>query len=193
VLSVRDADASRFRTLAHLGGRRGGTPGGTIAYEHLLPAHRGFGLQAVFFDDDVHPYSDLVIGRLDAVLRYNVLAERRRRVLPGFTIQPQSVAVGHYVGVLAARNAPLRDAIDEILRGAMRDGTLENIFRKWGVWNDDQPARYAKILAGQSVPAVIGLDATAGAATLTSWEATQRYLPSLVRASLITILLSCLS
>jgi polar amino acid transport system substrate-binding protein len=193
VLSVRDADASRFLTLADLRGRRVGTLGGTIAYEILLRAERDFGIQAVSYDDDLHPYSDLVIGRLDAVLLDNVLAERRRRALPGFTIQPQSVAVGHYVGVLAARNASLRDAVNEILRGAMRDGTLERIFRKWGVWNDDQPALYTRVLAGEPVPAVIGLDATAGAEALSGWETTQRYLPSLLRASLITIVLSCLS
>jgi polar amino acid transport system substrate-binding protein len=134
-----------------------------------------------------------VIGRLDAVLLDNVLAERRRRALPGFTIQPQSVAVGHYVGVLAARNAALRDAIDEILRGAMQDGTLESIFRKWGVWNDDQPALYARILARETVPPVIDVDAPSGATTLSGWEAARRYLPSLLQASLITIVLSCLS
>ncbi|HXV82778.1 MAG TPA: ABC transporter substrate-binding protein/permease [Candidatus Binatia bacterium] len=193
VLSVRDADASRFRTLADLRGRRVGTLGGTIAYEILLHAERELGIKAVSYDDDVHPYSDLVIGRLDAVLLDNVLAERRHRTIPGFTIQPESVAVGHYVGLLAARNAPLRDAVNEIFRGAMRDGTLERIFRKWNVWNDDQPALYERVLAGEPVPAVIGLDATVGAVTLSGWEAARRYLPSLFRAALITIVLSCLS
>jgi polar amino acid transport system substrate-binding protein len=193
VLSVRDADASRYRTLADLRGRRVGTLGGTIAYEILLRAEREFGLQAISYDDDVHPYSDLVIGRLDAVLLDNVLAERRRRAIQGFAIQPQSVAVGHYVGVLAARNGPLRDAVNEILRSAMRDGTLERIFRKWGVWNDDQPALYARILAREPVPPVTGVDATGGAATPSAWEATRLYLPSLLRASVVTIVLSCLS
>ena len=192
VLSVRDADASRLRTLADLRGRRVGTLGGTIAYEILLRAEGDHGLQAVSYDDDVHPYSDLVIGRLDAVLLDNVLAERRRKAIPGFTIQPESVAVGHYVGVLAAHNASLRDAVNEILRGAMRDGTLERIFRKWGVWNDDQPALYASVLAGEAVPAFVGLDATDGAA-LSAWDATRLYLPSLVRASTVTIVLSCLA
>ncbi len=31
----------------------------------------------------------------------------------------------------------------------MRDGTLERIFRTWGVWNDDQPSLHAKLLAGR--------------------------------------------
>ena len=45
VLSVRDADATRFRTLADLRGRRVGTLGGTIAYEILLRAEREYGIQ----------------------------------------------------------------------------------------------------------------------------------------------------
>jgi polar amino acid transport system substrate-binding protein len=193
VLSVRDADAARFRTLADLKGRRVGTLAGTIAYEILLRAEREFGIQAVSYDDDVHPYSDLVIGRIDAVLLDNVLAERRARALSGFTIQPQHVAIGHYVGVLALRNAALRDEVNEILRGAMRDGTLEKIFRKWGVWNDEQPRLYARLLAGESIPAVSGFAAADLAAPISAWQATARYLPSLFRASVVTIVLSCLA
>jgi polar amino acid transport system substrate-binding protein len=193
VLSVRDADALRFRTLADLRGRRVATLGGTIAYEILLGAARDFGIRAVSYDDDVHPYSDLVIGRVDAVLLDHVLAERRARAVPGFTIQPQSIATGHYVGVLALRDAALRDQIDEILRGAMRDGSLESIFRKWGVWNDDQPRLYARVLAGEPVPAISGVAATDLATTLPLWQAALRYLPSLLRASVVTIVLSCLA
>jgi len=193
VLSVRTADAARFSSLADLRGRKVATLGGTIAYEILLRAERSVGLQAVSYDDDVHPYSDLLIGRVDAVLLDNVLAERRQRAMQGFTIQPQTIAVGHYVGVLAASNAALRDAFDNQLRAAMRDGRLEQIFRKWRVWNDDQPKLYARLLAGEPVEPVTGLDVSASAATISKWEATKRYVPSLLRASVVTILLSCLS
>ena len=141
----------------------------------------------------MHPYSDLVLGRVDAVLLDHVLAERRQRTIPGFTIQPQTVAIGHYVGVLAAGNSPLRDAMNEILRDAMRDGTLERILREWRVWNDDQPILYAKLLAGEPVQPVIGLDPSTSVVTLTKWDAARRYFPSLLRASVITLALSCLS
>jgi|SRR6476659_9518562 polar amino acid transport system substrate-binding protein len=191
VLSVRNADRARFRTLADLKGRRVGTLGGTIAYDILLNAEREFGVQPVSYDDDVHPYSDLVIGRIDAVLLDNVLAERRARAFSGFAIQPQSVAIGHYVGILAARNSALRDQINDILRIAMRDGTLESIFRKWRVWNDDQPRLYARLLAAQPVAAVTGFEASPMA--LTPWQTMLGYLPSLLRASLVTIVLSCLA
>jgi polar amino acid transport system substrate-binding protein len=193
VLAVRDADAGRLRGLADFAGRRIGTLGGTIAYEILLSAERKYGLQAVSYDDDVHPYSDLLIGRLDAVLLDNVLAERRRKTMPGITVQPQAVAMSHYVGVLSAGNSSLRDAADEVLRGAMRDGTLERIFRKWNVWNDDQPALYARLIARQSVPPVAGLDQAIGVAAISRWEATRRYFPSLVKAAGVTLILSCLS
>jgi polar amino acid transport system substrate-binding protein len=192
VLSVRDADASRFRSLGDLRGRRVATLADTIAYEILLRAAREHGIQPVSYEDDVHPYTDLIIGRVDAVLLDNVLAERRHRFVPGFTVQPQTIAVGHYVGLLAPGNAPLRDSIDEILRGAMRDGALERILRKWGVWNDDQPAMYSRLLAREPVAPVIGFEAVS-IATSTRWEAAKRYLPSLLRASVVTIVLSCLA
>jgi polar amino acid transport system substrate-binding protein len=196
VLSVRSADAGRLRTLQDLRGRNVATLGGTIAHEILLRAERAYGLHAISYEDDVHPYSDLVLGRVDAVLLDNVLAERRLRTTGGFVVQPQSVATSHYVGVLAARNGALRDAINDVLRKAMRDGTLERIFRKWGVWNDDQPRLYARLLAGETVAPVVGpdgLDAETSLATMPRWEATKRYLPSLLEASLVTIALSCLA
>jgi len=193
VLSVRDADARRLTSLADLRGKTVATLEGTIAYEILLRAEREHGLHVVSYEDDVHPYSDLVIGRVDAVLLDNVLAERRRRAMPGFTIQPQTVAIGHYVGVLSPQNAPLRDTFNEILRAAMRDGRLERIFRKWSVWNDDQPRLYEQLLAGVPVPAIVGFDTSSSVATISKWEAARRYLPSLLRASVVTLALSFLS
>ena len=79
----------------------------------------------------------------------NVIAERRVRQLTGVTVQPESVAVGHYVGVLATEKGALRDQVSAALVAAMRDGSLEQILRKWRVWNDDQPALYAKLLDGE--------------------------------------------
>jgi polar amino acid transport system substrate-binding protein len=142
----------------------------------------------------VHPYEDLLLGRVDAVLLDNVLAERRRRALGGLAIQPTSVATGHYVGLLAQRDEQLRVAANEALRAAMRDGTLERILRKWGVWNDDQPKLYARLIAGEAVAPVSGLEEPIGSvATMPRWQAARQYLPSLVRAAGVTLVLSCLS
>ena len=193
MLAVRDADAQRFRTLADLSGHRVATLSGTIAYEILLKAERAQGLTTVSYDDDVHPYEDLVNGRVDAVLLDNVLANRRAKKLRGFVVQPDSVAVGHYVGVLSSANAALRDQCNAILKGAMQDGTLERIFRSWDVWNDDQAPLHRHVLAGEPVAAVVGLDTTDAVSGVSRWEAARRYVPSLLRAALVTIALSFLS
>ncbi len=189
VLTVREADRERFRSLADLRGRRIATLGGTIAYEILLKAEAEHAVTAVSYDDDVHPYSDLLLGRVDAVLLDNVLAERSMRRNTGLFTQPDAVEVGHYVVITAPGNLELRDRVDEILRSAMADGRLEAIFRKWKVWNDDQPALYSRVLAAAG-------DVVAerpAAARPTRTDLTLQYLPSLFEAALITLALSCLS
>jgi polar amino acid transport system substrate-binding protein len=189
VLTVRVADRDRFKTLADLRGRRVATLGGTIAYELLLAAERDHGISAVSYDDDVHPYSDLMAGRVDAVLLDHVLAERTMRRIKGLHTQAEGIATGHYVGVLAPDSTALRDRIDDILRAAMRDGRLEAIFRKWNVWNDDEPAFFARVLAGSQVQST----AVPGTAPESALAITKRYLPSFFTASLVTLILSCLS
>ncbi len=92
VLTVRGVDRDRFRALADLRGRRVGTLGGTIAYDVLLDAGRAHGIAAVSYDDDIHPYSDLLLGRLDGVLLDNVLADRATRRMNGLAVQPGSCA-----------------------------------------------------------------------------------------------------
>jgi polar amino acid transport system substrate-binding protein len=195
VLSVRTADAGKLRTLSDLRGRRIGTLSGTIAYDILLKAERDYGVVAVSYDDDVHPYSDLLIGRLDAVLLDNVLAERRHRTSSGFVSQVAPVAISHYVGLMSRQNAVVRDRVNDILKRAMRDGQLEAIFRRWNVWNDDQPELFARVLNGAPLPPVTGYEGydTEPASVLSRWQVTRRYLPSLLRASVVTLVFSCAS
>ncbi|MDQ3069590.1 MAG: ABC transporter permease subunit [Acidobacteriota bacterium] len=190
VLTVRSADRDRYRSLGDLRGRRVATLGGTIAYDLLLEAERASGITAVSYDDDVHPYSDLASGRVDAVVLDHVLADRAMRRVPGLLTQPEALARGHYIGVLAPASAGLRDDIDAILVAAMADGRLERIFRKWEVWNEDQPPLYARVIAA-SVRGPLDARAAGQAATMDVWGATRRYLPSLVRAAGVTLVLSC--
>ena len=184
VMTVRAADRNRFRTLDDLRGRRVATLGGTMAYDLLLAAERTHGLTTVSYDDDVHPYSDLLLGRVDAVVLDNVLADRSMRRNTGLVTHPDALATGHYIIITAPENTQLRDRIDAILRTAMKDGTLERIFRKWNCWNDDQPGLYARMLSS-----TIGTPGTFGTPGTTTEPCT--YLPSLLRSAGVTIVLSC--
>jgi polar amino acid transport system substrate-binding protein len=79
--------------------------------------------------------------------------------------------------------------VDGLLRDAMRDGRLEAIFRRWSVWNDDQPAFFARVIAQQPVTGT----AIPGAAPISALALTRKYLPLLLKASVITLVLSCVS
>jgi len=197
VLTVREADRGRFRSLADLRGRKVGTLGGTIAWELLLSARDGSGLVPVSYEDDVNPYADLARGRLDAVLLDHILAERSVRRNTGLVVQPGVVAVGHYVGVLAPERAALRDRIDGILRDRMRDGTLRRIFETWGVWDDGQQRLFDRLLESKSSAAAPDRSGasrpgeTPRSPSMASLVV--NYLPSLFSAALVTLALSGLA
>ncbi|HEX3583613.1 MAG TPA: ABC transporter substrate-binding protein/permease [Thermoanaerobaculia bacterium] len=192
VLTVRSGDVQRYTDFSKLRGHKVGTLSGTIAYDRLLRAQREDGIELVSYDDDVHPYEDLHEGRLDAVLLDNIIAARSVRRVPGLTILPTNFQTGHYIGVLAKENTALRDRINDILRARMRDGTLERIYRKWNIWSDEEAA-FLRV-----APAI--LPASAGKIAGATQKQQQnksalilRYIPSLLEASVITIVLSCAS
>ena len=184
VLAVRPEDAGRFRTLADLAGRRVGTLGATGAYRILLDESAKTGLVPVSYDDDVHPYEDLVAGRVDAVLLDHIIAQRSLRRGGGFVIQPAAVALGHYVVVLAHDRAALRDSVNAILLARMRDGSLERSFRAWHSWDDAEAAYLARVSAHA---------AAASATAASPARSIVAYLPSFGRAAAVTLLLSLLA
>jgi len=104
VLTVRAADRGRYPRLDDLRGRRVGTLAATIAYEILLAGRGRYGYLPVSYDDDVHPYTDLAEGRLDAVLLDNIIAARSVKRVAGLAIEPAAIATGRYVGVLSRGN-----------------------------------------------------------------------------------------
>src|SRR5688500_1076521 len=188
VLTVREADGARYRTLADLAGRRVATLGATLAYDLLVAAQAEHGVIPVTYEDDVHPYSDLALGRVDAVLLDEVLADRGVSRNPGLINAATPVGTGRYVGILAPGNTALRDQMNEILRAAMRDGRLQAIFTRWNMWNDDQPRLYAR-LTGEDPQIETSSEP---AAEISTWDAARRYLPALVNAAVITLVLSTL-
>ncbi len=185
VLAVRTADSARYPTLASLRGHRVGSLGSTQAFGLLTADAAQGGVMPVSYDDDVHPYGDLIAGRLDAVLLDHVIAERSRQRTPGFVIQPVAVARGHYIAILARRDSVLRDSINDILRARMRDGSMEKVFRTWNVWDSAQAGYLTADSAGTNVsPSNAG-----GAAE----HALAAYLPALLRAAVITLALSLMA
>ena len=185
VLAVRPEDSARYRELSDLSNRKVATLGATMAYQLLLDAKARYGVIPVSYDDDIHPYSDLIAGRVDAVLLDHIIAERSLRRTPGFVVQRNPVATGHYVAVFARANSALRDSADAILRARMKDGSLEKTFREWGVWDSTQARHFARVLTTENM-----LTAEHSAVNRVS---VVNYMPALLRAAGITLALSFLA
>jgi len=106
-------------------------------------------------------------------------------------IQPEAIARGAYVAVFAAERAALRDSVDEVLTARLRDGTLATIFKRWGVWDDQQAAYQQRLLATADSGATTGAaDASGAAGTAHTAGSIMAYLPALLRAAVITLGLS---
>lgn len=196
VLAVRPADSARFRTLKSLAKKKVATLGGTTAYDILLEAQKEFGLIPVSYDDDVHPYTDLVSGRVDAVLLDHVIADRSLLRTGGFYIQPQAIDTGHYVGVMSLKNAALRDSVDKVIVAAMRDGSLEKIFRGWNVWDGRQAQFQQTTYAVSSRESAVVPDIQMTDSAIVELQKTRTigaYIPALIRAAGITLVLSFLA
>jgi len=191
VLAVRKADTARFRTLADLAGRRVGTLGATLAYQMLLDEQQRTGLVPVSYENDNHPYSDMLAGRVDAVLLDHIVAERSLRRVGGFVIQPVPAATSHYVVMFARRDTLLRDSVDAVLRARMADGSLEAAYRRWNIWDEGQRSLFAQVVgadsASRTVPVVGGASAPQGPTTVGS------YVPALLQAAAITLVISVAS
>ena len=90
----------------------------------------------------------------------------------------------------------MRNRMNMALRDAMRDGPARAIFKHLAVWNEDQPRLYARVVAPLSTYPVAASSLRSGGrsrARMPPWEAARRYLPALLNAAVITIVLSCLS
>jgi polar amino acid transport system substrate-binding protein len=191
VLAVRPTDTARYRSLADLKGQRVATLGNTLAYRLLLDAQKDLGVVPVSYDDNVHPYTDLLAGRVEAVLLDHVLAEQALRRTPGFVIQPGTVATGHYVGVLAQGREALRDSLNVMLRLRMADGSLERIFRRWQVWDSAQAAFQTRVLqSASSAPGGAAAPHEVVASSSAASDADASYLPALLRGAALTVVIS---
>ena len=89
------------------------------------------------------------------------------------------------MGVRARADTALRDSVNAILRARMRDGSLEKSFRAWHERDAEQARYFASVLGDTSTGSAVRADQ--------GGKSVGAYLPALLRAGLITLLLSCLA
>ena len=134
------------------------------------------------------------MGRVDAVLLDNIIADRAmRREYRALHAADAGADRALRRRSLAPGNTALRDRINDILlRARCATARWSGSIRKWDVWDDDQPQLYARAGARHAA-APAAAPAAAGSRRRSRRQATLRYLPALLRAALITLVLSCLA
>lgn len=135
-LTVR-AD-SEVRSVFDLGRGTIGTLNQTYAYNILRRLYPDTQIRP--YEGNEEPYTDLELGRTDAVLLDNIIADRYgcTKGHPGLKCVPYDVARGTYVIGMRKGDEPLKRAIDKALADMRADGELERILRKAALWDDRQ-------------------------------------------------------
>jgi polar amino acid transport system substrate-binding protein len=99
-----------------------------------------YGDVAKVYEGNEEPYTDLELGRTDAVLLDNIIADRYGCTAghPTLKCLPYDVARGTYVIGIRRADPELKQAIDAALAAMRADGELERILRKSHLWDDRQ-------------------------------------------------------
>ncbi len=182
------ADDSRIASvddcLKHKG--RVGTLGETAA-SRLLDRR---GIASKIYDSQAEPYKDLELGRVDAVLMDLPIALYYARPNPRLKLVGEPLEKGVYAIAFRRDQEQLAQQFDTALIAMAREGTLQTIYEKWHLWNDDQ-----SLLAEESpqLPRASGVSADGGDAIGDVLGEAGRnftfgkYFPLLVKSALITI------
>jgi polar amino acid transport system substrate-binding protein len=124
---------------------------------------------------------------LDATIQDNPATTFYLPDFPGLQVVGPNVARGYYVIYCRAADTRLRDAVDAALLALARDGTLQQIYSKYGIWNETQEWVRGLNPATQ-------FDAGAGPPERPQgWAAVAGSLPLLFRSAGMTVLLSVCS
>jgi len=134
-LTVRKGH-SEFQTLDDLEKRVVGTLKGSLA-ERILQRFKDKGMDIRSYDGQINGYEDLANGRLDAVLMDWPIA-----VYYGAAINRKLSDAGQPIGEMsygiAFRKADtaLQGKVNAALHKLRVQGTLREIYDRWGLWND---------------------------------------------------------
>jgi len=128
---------SEVRSVFDLAGKRIGTLNQTYAYDILRML---YGDVAKVYEGNEEPYLDLELGRTDAVLLDNIIADRYGCTAshPRLKCLPYDVARGTYVMGIRKADPELKQALDGALAAMRRDGELARILGKYKLWDARQ-------------------------------------------------------
>jgi polar amino acid transport system substrate-binding protein len=165
--------------LEDLKGETVGVLSSTVA-QRLLEEIGGANLR--IYPGNVESFRDLKAERIDAVVTDLPIALHYAQPDPQLSFSGPPFAPGFYGIGVRNQDVPLLAAINHAIDDFTRDGTLERIDRKYGLWDQrqEQLKDYRPETVRQREPV----------STLKEWP---KYLPLLLRGAVVTVELSVLA
>jgi ABC-type amino acid transport substrate-binding protein len=137
---VMRRDDQRFGSLSELSGRKEvvvGTLAGTAAESRL----KKLKVPTKSYSGQTELYRELLVGRLDAVYLDTVIQNQylvQKEFKDRLRLVGPVESKGYYGIALRKEDGALADRFDAALRRLITDGRLRAVYKKWGIWNDDQ-------------------------------------------------------
>jgi polar amino acid transport system substrate-binding protein len=176
---VTRANSTGIERLDNLAGKAVGVLSSSVG-QRLLEEKGGVTVKT--YPGNVETLRDLKAGRIDAAVMDLPIAAFYARPDQALRLSGTSFAPGYYA--IGVRKADLRlvAVLNDALRQLADDGTLERIYRRYGVWDERQ------LSLKDYQPQVVAR--TQGTSTLKEWP---KYLPLLLRGAVTTIEISVLA
>jgi len=133
------------------------------------------------YGNQVEPYLDLELGRIDAVLLDLPIAIYYAQPNPKLKFVGKPLGSGYYAIAFRKDQEDLAARFDKAMTQLIQNGELRRIYEKWHIWNEDQE----KLASEESVEDVLRESGR-------RWNF-YRYFPLLLQGALVTIRITVLS
>jgi polar amino acid transport system substrate-binding protein len=180
----------------------GGSASEEVAAEHCGETT----CEVIPYDGNTDAMRDVEIERLDATLQDTPIAAFYGKDFPGLHYVDKPVAPGYYSIFVKKGETELIRQLNEAIVLMIRSGDLERIYRKYGIWDElnEQLLEFAEnakywgyLKASMAEVEKVEMPDEAAVADVSTrkegWEIVTTYLPTLVQAAGMTILLSVVS
>jgi polar amino acid transport system substrate-binding protein len=98
----------------------------------------GDNVEIARFDGNTNSMDEVVIGRADATIQDTPIAVFYQPQFPDLAFIDEPLAPGYYVIYVRKGDTKLLAALNEALIQMIRNGDLERIYRKYGIWDKQQ-------------------------------------------------------
>ena len=175
-ITVRKGSSARFTTFESLRSARVGTLSATLAQRMM---EENGHITVIPYPSPVEVYRDLEIGRIDAALLDLPIAAWYAATNRNLENTGEPIGEGIYAGGIRKDSPILKEKINQALVKIIQSGELEQIYRKWNLWNKNEEklknslAEYSRSIRENS----------------SLWK----YAPLIFKGALMTVILSSLS